>query len=105
MVAEMVAKDRETTLIPCLPVEYRYNLVRRFHISEDAVHRLKFALMRVARNFCYRIADDDPPVIVFDPAADGIGHTDTGGHPHHDTGRNPHIAEHCVEFRIGEAAE
>src|SRR5947207_820600 len=45
--------------------------------------------MRVARNFGYRIADEDHPVIVFDPAADGIGDTDTGGHPHHDTGCNP----------------
>src|ERR1700761_669004 len=85
--------------------EHPYDLSCRFHVSENAVHRLEFCLVSLLVHLGGGVADKDRSIVKFNPAAHGIGDADTGRDTGDDTGGDPFSPEDCIERCVGEAAE
>jgi hypothetical protein len=85
--------------------EHRDHLVRRVHIRKEAGHGLELRLMRGTVDLGHCILDQDHPIIMLDPAADGRGHADARGDAGDHTGGHAHGAQDRVERRVRESPE
>jgi hypothetical protein len=76
-----------------------------FTSGEHARHRLEFGGVRFSVDLGHRVAHQDHPIVVFEPAAHGRRDADASGDAGNDAGRHPHIPENSIERCIREAAK